>query len=142
MASKVGRAAPSCACVAYSATRLPSRRSTSAVRWRHSVCSESTAIVRACRMRRSIAVRAPDTFWLRACSRFPIDRRLRNFGTASLEVVMQHNTGALAAAAWLTARDLQANPARWHVEIALDVRPQPASFDVDDRSASYFRIDI
>ena len=55
---------------------------------------------------------------------------------------MLQNTGALAAAAWLNERELAPPPPRWYVEIALDVRDRPASFRLDDRKDTLFRIDI
>lgn len=51
--------------------------------------------------------------------------------------------GKLAAQAWLRSRALTP-PALtpWHVEIALDVRDVPATFDCDERKDTRFRIEI
>src|ERR1051325_11258092 len=56
--------------------------------------------------------------------------------------VMQHNTGSVAAGAWLMALDLSPSPARWYAEIAMNVRDTAATFVVDDRADTYFRIDV
>ena len=56
--------------------------------------------------------------------------------------MLPQNTGALAAAAWLNARDLRTAALRWYVEIALDIGDHPASFRLDDRTDTRFRIDI
>jgi len=53
------------------------------------------------------------------------------------------NAGALAAQAWLTARNIpRPSLSRWHVEIALDVVDAPARADFDERTATRFHVDI
>jgi hypothetical protein len=50
--------------------------------------------------------------------------------------------GRSAAAAWLRDRGLEHPTGRWHVEIALDVRPGPAPSHYDLARDSRFHVDI
>ena len=52
------------------------------------------------------------------------------------------NTGVIATAAWLAARELYPRDPKWFVEIALAVETAPPSPDFDEQTATRFLIEI